>query len=112
MILLLLSSPASRACAVAPLGSCWPRRSSKGHSMTSMPSLVQFRTHMTEDGILHLIFDLPGRSTNVFTNAAIHELLAFASWLKASRDVRGVVVRSGKTTAFCVGADLGELGVA
>src|SRR5262245_30606423 len=76
-----------------------------------IPAMRQFRTEMTADGILHLIFDTPGRSMNVFSNAAIHEIEAFANWLPGS-DVRGVVVRSGKTSAFCAGADLGELGVA
>ena len=77
----------------------------------SIPAMQQFRTETTEDGILHLIFDMPGRSMNVFSNAAIHEIEAFANWLPGS-DVRGVVVRSGKASAFCAGADLGELGVA
>src|SRR3546814_15814046 len=48
---------------------------------------------------------------NVFSNAAIHELKAFAAWLGTS-DVLGVLVRSGKDNAFCAGADLTELGVA
>jgi enoyl-CoA hydratase/carnithine racemase len=76
-----------------------------------IPAMRQFRNETTPDGILHLIFDAPGRSMNVFSNAAIHEIEAFANWLPTS-DVRGVVVRSGKTSAFCAGADLGELGVA
>jgi 3-hydroxyacyl-CoA dehydrogenase/enoyl-CoA hydratase/3-hydroxybutyryl-CoA epimerase len=77
----------------------------------SMPVMREFRTKATEDGALHLIFDMPGRSMNVFSNAAIHEIEAFADWLSSS-DVRGVVVCSGKASAFCAGADLGELGLA
>jgi enoyl-CoA hydratase/carnithine racemase len=76
-----------------------------------VPVMRQFRSEMTADRILHLIFDAPGRSMNVFSNEAIHEIHAFANWLPDS-DVRGVVVRSGKASAFCAGADLGELGVA
>lgn len=75
------------------------------------PVLEQFRIEDARDGLVHLIFDMPGRTMNVFSNAAIHELARFAAWLKQS-DVRGVVVRSGKSNAFCAGADLGELGVA
>jgi len=75
------------------------------------PSLKQFRIEPARDGLVHLVFDVPDRSMNVFSNAAIHELGAFTAWLKTS-DVRGVVVRSGKTSAFCAGADLAELGVA
>jgi 3-hydroxyacyl-CoA dehydrogenase/enoyl-CoA hydratase/3-hydroxybutyryl-CoA epimerase len=78
---------------------------------TPMPDMSQFRTEIGDNGVLHLIFDVPGRSMNVFTNKAIHEILTFADWLPRS-EVRGVVVRSGKMTAFCAGADLGELGVA
>jgi 3-hydroxyacyl-CoA dehydrogenase/enoyl-CoA hydratase/3-hydroxybutyryl-CoA epimerase len=77
--------------------------------MASMPTLKEFRTELTRDRILHLVFDMPGRTMNVFSNAAIHEILSFATWLIGS-DVQGVVVRSGKPTAFCAGADLGELG--
>jgi enoyl-CoA hydratase/carnithine racemase len=79
--------------------------------MATVPTLKEFRTTVTRDGILHLIFDAPGRSMNVFSNAAIHEMLSFAGWLKGS-EVRGVVVSSAKATAFCAGADLSELGVA
>ena len=77
----------------------------------TLPQLTQFRTEATADGIVHLIFDMPGRPMNVFSNAAIHEIESFAAWLDGS-DARGVVVRSGKTTAFCAGADLGELATA
>jgi 3-hydroxyacyl-CoA dehydrogenase/enoyl-CoA hydratase/3-hydroxybutyryl-CoA epimerase len=48
---------------------------------------------------------------NVFSNAAIAELSAFSRWLRGS-DAKGVVIRSGKPSAFCAGADLGELGLA
>ncbi|MGV0819079.1 enoyl-CoA hydratase-related protein [Martelella sp. AMO21009] len=76
--------------------------------MSDLPKMTNFRTGRTEDGILHLIFDMPGRSMNVFSNAAIHEAEAFADWL-AGADVSGVVISSGKSGAFCAGADLGEL---
>lgn len=79
--------------------------------MPVLPEMKEFRTEMTDDGVCHLIFDAPGRGMNVFTRRAIREAEAFADWLKAS-DVKGVVVRSGKDTAFCVGADLGELSTA
>jgi 3-hydroxyacyl-CoA dehydrogenase / enoyl-CoA hydratase / 3-hydroxybutyryl-CoA epimerase len=75
------------------------------------PDLEQFRIEDGRDGLIHLVFDMPGRTMNVFSNAAIHELGRFASWLKDA-DVRGVLIRSGKENAFCAGADLGELGVA
>lgn len=76
--------------------------------MTGLPEMTNFRTRRTDDGILHLVFDMPDRSMNVFSNRAIHEIEAFADWLKLS-DIRGVVVSSGKSNAFCAGADLSEL---
>ena len=77
----------------------------------SLPKLTQFRVEPQANGLVHLVFDCPDRSMNVFSNAAIHELGAFAEWLHRST-VRGVVVRSGKASGFCAGADLTELGVA
>ncbi|MHB8267128.1 enoyl-CoA hydratase-related protein [Bradyrhizobium sp.] len=79
--------------------------------MGELGKLQQFRAERSENGVLHLVFDMPGRPMNVFSNAAIAELSAFSQWLRES-DVRGVVIRSGKPSAFCAGADLGELGLA
>jgi 3-hydroxyacyl-CoA dehydrogenase/enoyl-CoA hydratase/3-hydroxybutyryl-CoA epimerase len=76
-----------------------------------LPQLQQFRLEIGDNGLAHLIFDAPGRTMNVFSEAAIVELGIFARWL-AESSVRGAVIRSGKETAFCAGADLGELGVA
>jgi 3-hydroxyacyl-CoA dehydrogenase / enoyl-CoA hydratase / 3-hydroxybutyryl-CoA epimerase len=75
------------------------------------PTLTQFRLEFPTNGLVHLIFDVPDRTMNVFTNKAIHDLAAFAAWLPDA-PVSGVLIRSGKANAFCAGADLGELGVA
>jgi len=75
------------------------------------PALTQFRTELHENGLVHLVFDCPDRSMNVFSNKAIHELGEFAEWLHRA-DVKGVLIRSGKASGFCAGADLTELGVA
>ena len=53
--------------------------------------MKQFRIEMSTNRVLHLIFDMPGRSMNVFSNAAIDEIGLFADWLKQS-DVIGVVI--------------------
>src|ERR1044071_7087207 len=79
--------------------------------MDALGKLKQFRTERSENNVLHLVFDMPGRPMNVFSNAAIAELAAFSRWLRRS-DVKGVVTRWGKSSAFGAGADLGELGVA
>lgn len=75
------------------------------------PELTQFRIEPAAHGLIHLVFDCPGKTMNVFSNKAIHELGSFAAWLHRA-DVAGVVIRSGKPTGFCAGADLTELGVA
>ena len=77
----------------------------------SIPQLREFRIERKENGLVHLVFDAPGRTMNVFSNAAIHELGRFARWV-AESDALGVLIRSGKSSAFCVGADLNELGMA
>jgi 3-hydroxyacyl-CoA dehydrogenase/enoyl-CoA hydratase/3-hydroxybutyryl-CoA epimerase len=77
----------------------------------ALEKLKEFRAERTENDVLHLVFDMPGRPMNVFSNAAIAELVTFSEWLRDS-DVRGVVIRSGKPSAFCAGADLTELGLA
>lgn len=79
--------------------------------MTVLGNLQQFRAERSEKNVVHLVFDMPGRPMNVFSNAAIAELGVFSEWLLGS-DVKGVVIRSGKPAAFCAGADLAELGAA
>lgn len=79
--------------------------------MDELGKLLQFRAERSENNVLHLVFDMPGRPMNVFSNAAIAELAVFSRWLPDS-DVKGVVIRSGKPSAFCAGADLAELGLA
>src|SRR5216684_5940428 len=81
------------------------------NAMTALGKLKEFKAERTENDVLHLVFDMPGRPMNVFSNAAIAELVIFSEWLRGS-DVKGVVIRSGKPSAFCAGADLGELGLA
>lgn len=83
----------------------------EGARMTPPPSLSQFRLDFPGNGLVHLVFDCPGRTMNVFSDAAIDDIGAFARWLTTA-DVAGVLIRSGKDNAFCAGADLNELGVA
>jgi 3-hydroxyacyl-CoA dehydrogenase/enoyl-CoA hydratase/3-hydroxybutyryl-CoA epimerase len=79
--------------------------------MTDLPRMTQFRLELQANGLVHLVFDCPDRTMNVFSDAAIDDLAAFARWLTEA-DVTGVLIRSGKANAFCAGADLNELGVA
>ena len=79
--------------------------------MTDLPTLEQFKPALASNGVVHLVFDMPGRSMNVLSNAAIRDLELVAQWLP-NAPITGVVISSGKSTAFCAGADLGELGAA
>ena len=62
----------------------------------------------TRDGIASVTFDLPGAAVNKFTAAVKDELLAVFERLGADRDVRAVVVLSGKPDTFIAGADIEE----
>ena len=57
--------------------------------MDELGKLQQFRAERSENNVLHLVFDMPGRPMNVFSNAAIAELAVFSRWLRES-DVKGV----------------------
>jgi 3-hydroxyacyl-CoA dehydrogenase/enoyl-CoA hydratase/3-hydroxybutyryl-CoA epimerase len=76
--------------------------------MTALPELSEFRLELPGNGLVHIVFDAPGRSMNVFSEAAIVEIDRIAVWLEEA-DVRGAVIRSGKTTGFCAGANLPEI---
>lgn len=70
--------------------------------------LTEFRVELPGNGLAHIVFDAPGRSMNVFSEAAIVEIGRIARWLEDA-DVRGAVIRSGKATGFCAGANLPEI---
>jgi 3-hydroxyacyl-CoA dehydrogenase/enoyl-CoA hydratase/3-hydroxybutyryl-CoA epimerase len=61
-----------------------------------------------EAGILTLTFDDPSRPMNVFSDAVIVELRAAVEAAAADARVKGVLIRSGKSS-FIAGADLKEL---
>ena len=77
--------------------------------MTAPPSdLKEFRIEFPGNGLAHIVFDAPGRAMNVFSEAAIVEIGGIARWLEDA-DIRGALIRSGKTTGFCAGANLPEI---
>lgn len=63
----------------------------------------------TDAGILTIVWDMPGRSMNVLTEAAIGELAAILDKVIADEAILGVIVISGKET-FSGGADLSQIG--
>ncbi|MCP3440740.1 enoyl-CoA hydratase-related protein [Bradyrhizobium sp. CCGUVB14] len=58
-----------------------------------------------QDGILIATIDMPGRSMNVFSNALMYEFEVVIDRANRDRDVRGLIVTSGKSS-FLAGADL------
>ena len=70
--------------------------------------LSEFRLERKDNGLVHVVFDAPGRTMNVFSEAAIVEIDLIARWLEEA-DVRGALIRSGKTSGFCAGANLPEI---
>src|SRR5271157_1628056 len=74
----------------------------------SLPQLSEFRLELKDNGLVHVVFDAPGRTMNVFSEAAIAEIGVIARWLEDA-DVRGALIRSGKTSGFCAGANLPEI---
>jgi 3-hydroxyacyl-CoA dehydrogenase/enoyl-CoA hydratase/3-hydroxybutyryl-CoA epimerase len=61
------------------------------------------------DGIALVTFDVPGRSMNTMTMAAIRELGDVAKRIKTDDAIKGAVFASGKANGFCAGADLDEI---
>ncbi|WP_375195372.1 3-hydroxyacyl-CoA dehydrogenase NAD-binding domain-containing protein [Sphingobium sp.] len=72
--------------------------------------MQNFRISVDAGGIALVEFDVPGRTMNTFTDSAVADLDLLADRIAADEAIRGVVLASGKTNAFCAGADLGELG--
>jgi 3-hydroxyacyl-CoA dehydrogenase/enoyl-CoA hydratase/3-hydroxybutyryl-CoA epimerase len=69
---------------------------------------TSFHTDLDGDGVLGVVWDMPGRSMNVLSADAIAELSALVDRVIADDAIRGVVVSSGKE-AFSGGADLSML---
>ena len=64
---------------------------------------------MLSDGIAEFHFDLQDESVNKFNRATIEDFKAAIEAVKANRNVKGLIVTSGKST-FIVGADITEFG--
>ncbi len=67
--------------------------------------LAQFRFAVDGDGIATVIWDMPGRSMNVFTAAVMDELDQIVTEVGGNAGITGAIITSGKE-AFSGGADL------
>ena len=65
-----------------------------------------FSVEIDGDGIALVTIDLPGQSMNVWNEALITELRAWAEEFAQDDSIKGAVIASGKKTGFLAGADL------
>jgi 3-hydroxyacyl-CoA dehydrogenase/enoyl-CoA hydratase/3-hydroxybutyryl-CoA epimerase/3-hydroxyacyl-CoA dehydrogenase/enoyl-CoA hydratase/3-hydroxybutyryl-CoA epimerase/enoyl-CoA isomerase len=76
------------------------------------PPAAAFRLEVLPGDIGVLTFDQPGSRANTLGQAVWAELEHVVSELEGRRDLRGLVLRSGKPGMFIAGADIRELGAA
>jgi len=70
------------------------------------------RLEVGGDGIAVVTFDMPGSRANTLGQAVLLEWEALLKQLEGNKDVRGLLLVSGKPGMFIAGADLKELGTA
>jgi 3-hydroxyacyl-CoA dehydrogenase/enoyl-CoA hydratase/3-hydroxybutyryl-CoA epimerase len=68
-----------------------------------------FRLTVEDDGVATLLFDLPERRANIFTREVLAELEALITDIGSRRDLRALVLGSGKSDIFIAGADVDEI---
>src|SRR5512139_1587951 len=61
------------------------------------------------DGVAVLTFDLPDEKVNKLTTTVMEELDRLLDEIAADREIRALVVRSGKPDGFIAGADIAEI---
>ncbi|HLY07644.1 MAG TPA: 3-hydroxyacyl-CoA dehydrogenase NAD-binding domain-containing protein [Rhizomicrobium sp.] len=71
--------------------------------------LTNFRWDVDADGIATIAWDSPGRSMNVLTTSTIADLGTVGERLATDSALKGLVITSAKTNAFCAGAALDEM---
>ncbi len=68
-----------------------------------------FTIEVDADGIAIVTFDVPGRKMNTLTLVAQREVGELAARIAGDERIRGAVIRSGKSSGFCAGADLADM---
>ena len=71
-----------------------------------MNALRDFKLTIEPDGIALILWDMPGRSMNVFTENVIRELSAIVDHVATNPVIKGAIIASGKPDSFSGGADL------
>jgi len=72
--------------------------------------MPNFTVTVDDAGTALVVFDVPGRSMNTLTADVVRELGELVARISSDGAIKGAVFTSGKTTGFCAGADLGEMG--
>src|SRR6202007_1007549 len=86
------------------------RRKGDAHGDRAGVTMKNFKIETDSDGVALVTFDVPGRSMNTLTFEVIGELGELVERIKSDPAIKGAVITSGKTTGFCAGADLGDIG--
>jgi 3-hydroxyacyl-CoA dehydrogenase/enoyl-CoA hydratase/3-hydroxybutyryl-CoA epimerase len=68
--------------------------------------MTLIRRDIDSDGVVTAIIDMPDRSMNVFSLDLMDALENLIEFIETAKDIRGVVITSGKTSCFLAGADL------
>lgn len=68
-----------------------------------------FSYEIQKDGIAVLTFDLPGEKVNKLATPVMNELDSLLDRLAADRNIKALVIRSGKEGNFIAGADIAEI---
>lgn len=71
--------------------------------------MKNFSIEVDADGVALVTFDVPGKRMNVISDAVQEDLARLVEIIRDSADIRGAVLRSGKPSGFCAGADLAEI---
>src|SRR5438067_935231 len=78
-------------------------------TLAEAPARTSSAFRIERDGDLATIwFDLPGEKVNKFSTAAMSEFAAVVDELENDRDIKRVIIASGKPSIFIAGADVTE----
>lgn len=68
-----------------------------------------FTLSLRDDGVALLTMDVPGESTNTLRSEFAEEAREIIAAIRGERRIQGIVLRSGKSDSFIVGADINML---
>jgi 3-hydroxyacyl-CoA dehydrogenase/enoyl-CoA hydratase/3-hydroxybutyryl-CoA epimerase len=74
--------------------------------MTSPTSAFTFTI---ENGIAHLVFDLPGEKANKLTSSVMQEFSTILDTIAKTSTVKALLIKSAKPDIFIAGADIAEI---